>query len=91
MQFLNYVDILIGIISSYIYAIMAAFGYTEDYPVLNHLLNTFDVYFLMRIVKNFFTDYIPLGETIPERNLYNLAIRYLKNEFALDFILWFPS
>jgi hypothetical protein len=87
----NYFDISICIISSYVYTLLAAFGYNPENSPLMNAMFWFDFYFFMRILKGFFTDYLPLGETFPEKNLLKIVLRYLKNDFPLEIILWFPT
>ena len=38
----------------------------------------------------FITDYTPAGENQPERDFTKIYTRYLKSEFFLDFVAWFP-
>jgi hypothetical protein len=40
-------------------------------------------------VKIFFTDFT-VGESYPEASLFNIAIRYLKGDFLIDFIPLIP-
>ena len=79
-----------GLLSSYLYSLMAAFE-MEKSDHLWRILLFLDIYYVLRIIKMFITDFMPLGEANPQRNLLKIAKRYLKNEFAIDFIMWFPT
>jgi hypothetical protein len=34
---------------------------------------------------------MPKGESQPEKNLHKIGMQYVKSDFIIDFILWFPS
>lgn len=50
----------------------------------------FETVFAISFVLNFFVDFTPDGSTIPTRNMKQIAIRYLKSDFLLDFIPLIP-
>ena len=39
----------------------------------------------------FITDFIPEGKSQSEKNFVKIVMHYLKKEFPIDFILWFPT
>ena len=85
------VDIFSCISSSYIYAYLGAFGKDSDDTLMNTLITTYEGIFLITILKNFSTDYTPLGSTEVVKNLRLISLRYLKEGgFILDFICIFP-
>lgn len=92
--FLNYIDIIICISSSYFYAYLGAFyeviKSTADFDVAEQYLLFLDIYFTLDIIKCFLTDFTPEGERKPVRNFKKIAKHYLENAFIRDFILWVP-
>lgn len=102
--FLNYIDIIICIFSSYFYAYLGAFYKVQELENLDEVsvvdlrheakveavLMALDIYFGLDMVKCFLTDYTPIGEGKPVRNLVKIALNYLKNGFLRDFIMWIP-
>lgn len=95
-------DIICCISSSYLYAYIAAFGmkdfgYTKKDPIGHDQEEffisveiTFEIIFMLSIIKQFLTEYTPEGETIPVRDLQKIAKRYIKDGFLLDFICVLP-
>lgn len=92
----DYIDLIVCILSSYLYAYMGAYGIHNDLHVndsdIKHisLFLTLDVYFGVCIIKRFITDFMPLGSCQPERNPLKIAKNYLTSDFALDFLMWLP-
>lgn len=54
------------------------------------ILIVFDIYYLTCILKKFLTEFTPVGEIAPVRDLFKIAHHYLYNDFLIDFILWLP-
>jgi len=58
----NGVDIFTCVVSSYFYAYLGCFGHDAISPSVEILVILFESIFLMSLIKNFITDYIPDGE-----------------------------
>lgn len=88
------------IASSYFYAYSAAFGFGS----VDHGLGNDDDYhrwmidldhacfsiFTVDIIINFLTEFVPVGDQVPCRNLEDIVKRYLQNSFIFHFLTWFP-
>ena len=83
-------DILCCLVSSYIYIWLCAFGDDVNSDTGLFLQIFFEVIFSISMVLKFLTDYIPHGETKPERDLFKLSQRYLYGQFILDLIPLLP-
>ena len=75
-----------SIASPYYYAWVAYEGY-ENTPTAIWL---FELVFAMDILREFLTEFVPDGETIPVRNLRRIAARYIERDFYFDMIPTFP-
>jgi len=73
---------------------MAAFGILNNDLTINKKIvfydNIFFGLFSVSLILNFLKDYVPVGETQSSRDLKKIAVRYLKGQFAVDFIAWIP-
>lgn len=47
-------------------------------------------FFLISMMLNFLTDYIPDGSNIPVRDIQSISIRYIKSGFIFDIIPLLP-
>ena len=92
--FWNFFEVLCCIISSYMYAYMAAFGINNNDLTINVDLRIADIFFFVvftvSIIMNFLRDFVPEGETQACKDLKKIANRYLHGQFSLDFIAWVP-
>lgn len=97
-------DIVIGlfcIFSSFFYAYVALFGIDpwntdevhEDHDEEN-IKHTLDILFFtlfaLDMVKNFMTDFQPVGAITANRNFMDIASRYAYGEFPMDLICLAP-
>jgi hypothetical protein len=85
------ITICMCLISSYIYINIAAFrmhGY-EDEQVTEIFL-TFEIFFFIDMIMQFFIERIPQGHTKPIRELEKIAMIYLKGDFIIDIIAICP-
>lgn len=80
----------ICIISSYIYAYMAAFYAPKAGDTLYYVSLFFELWFLLDITLKFLKSFTKDGETVPTIDLNQIATRYLKGKFVLDFIPLIP-
>jgi hypothetical protein len=89
----RYIDIVMCIVTSYYYAYLGAFYVIGD-DSHNTALWVLDVFYSISMIISFLTDFTPLGETMPVRNIKKIALCYLKGEkedlFYLDFTTWVP-
>lgn len=92
--FWNVFEVLCCIISSYMYAYMAAFGIHNNDVTINVDLRIADIFFFVvftiSILMNFLRDFVPEGETQACKDLKKIAQRYLLGQFSLDFVAWVP-
>jgi hypothetical protein len=84
--------IFICIISSYIYAYIAAFGipYKEEQPRFFLVIVVFEVIFGMDIAVQFLLEYKPEDQYNKVRDLTEIAKRYLKSRFFIDALAMIP-
>jgi hypothetical protein len=85
----GYLELIACILSSYLYAYLAATYWEEVAYEIKKLELFFDVFFGLDILKKFFTDYTPIGETVPKKDV-SIIRRYLRSSFRMDFLLFFP-
>ena len=63
-------DTVCCLVSSYIYAFLACFGHEEGRSTTEYWIEgAFELIFVISIVKNFVTDFIPQGGIVPEKNI----------------------
>lgn len=84
------IDIISCIISSYIYAYMAAFGESSLSESAYILYILFEAVFVISIIKNFTTEYKSDGMSKPIRDIKKIAIRYLNTGFIIDLLMVIP-
>ena len=88
-------DIIACMFSSYIYLWFAVFDIDHKDEEVHHYHETFmystQIFFTISMYTKFVTDYIPDGETVPERHLKTIALRYLHSQdFLIDLVALFP-
>ena len=83
-------NMIMCIISSYFYAYMAAFKKPVPGDNLHHLMLAFEFFFFTDMTLKFLKSYTKDGETVPTIDLGKIARRYLRGNFALDFIPLIP-
>lgn len=90
----NFIEVICCVLSSYMYAYMAAFGIRNSDLTINSDLRVTDIFFFIvftiSIIMNFLRDFVPEGETQACKDLRKIAIRYLHGQFLLDLIAWVP-
>ena len=88
--------IILCLISSHFYANASFFALQWDkydtsrstpYYVIDHI---FFAIFTLDIIFNFVTEYRDIGETVPIRDIDKISQRYIKGNFLIDVIAWFP-
>ena len=70
--------VLHSLLSSYFYAYMAAFYEPQPEDDLFKLMVYFEFIFFCSIILKFFEEFTKDGQTIPTRDLAEIANRYLK-------------
>ena len=84
-------DLINCIISSYIYAWLAAFGDQASGVFITDLSIFFECCFTVTMFLHFVTDYTPEGERVPIRELSKISKRYFfSQKFLLDFLTLIP-
>ena len=84
-------DLINCILSSYIYAWLAAFGDQASGTVMTDMSIFFESCFTVTMLLHFITDYTPEGERVPIRELSKISKRYLfSQKFVLDFLTLIP-
>lgn len=78
------------VISSYLYAFIAAFENPNPGETLFNVTIFFESVFLVSLCVNFLVDYKPEGEEGKIKDLNLISIRYLKGQFLNDFIPLIP-
>ena len=90
----NFFEVILSIISSYVYAYMAAFGTENSDTTPNKDLLIADIFFFafftISIIINFLRDFVPPGETQACKDLKKIAQRYIHGQFFIDLIAWVP-
>ena len=84
------VELLMSIISSFIYAWLSAFAKPEYYSTIYVLESLMEAFFFLSILKRFFTDFTPDGQHMPNRNLGEITKNYLRNGFLFDLVPLLP-
>jgi hypothetical protein len=84
------IDIISCIVSSYIYAYMAAFGVAALDSTTYAMYIVFEGVFVLSIIKNFTTEYKSDGMSKPIRDAKKIAMRYLNNGFIMDLVMVIP-
>lgn len=83
-------NMIMCVVSSYFYAYMAAFKAPKPGDDLHHIMIFFECMFAVDIILKFLKSFTKDGETMPTIDLAKIAQRYLKGQFALDFIPLIP-
>ena len=86
----KFLDVMACLISSYYYAYMAAFQNPMVGEPLFNVMLFFETIFFISMVLNFFVEFVKDGQTIPTRDLAQIANRYLRSSFINDFIPLIP-
>lgn len=76
-------------LTSYCYLWFAVFGVDHEWS-FHYYFHFTDLFFLMSMFIKFVTDYIPDGETEPEKDIKIISKRYLHDDFLIDFITLLP-
>ena len=71
------IDIFCCLMSGYFYAWIGCFGIKDDQKWLKDVNLALEVIFTISILLRFITDYIPLGETTPVKNISLISEKYL--------------
>lgn len=82
--------LFVSLISSYFYAYMAAFRAPKPGDSLHYWMIVFESTFLLDMVFKFLKSFTKDGETVPTTDLAKIARRYLRGQFAFDFIPLIP-
>ena len=90
IQVWNCIDIFCCLMSGYVYAWIGCFGIKKDVYILSLINITLEVIFTLSIIIRFLTDYVPLGENTPVKDIFLIGERYINTGFMLDFIPWIP-
>ena len=84
-------DVILCIVSSYIYVWIATFGEGSEQSNFHYVHLFFEVFFSFSILQRFLTDYTNEGESEPVHNLLKIVRRYFYSwSFVLDFIPIIP-
>ena len=86
----EFIHTIFCLTSSYIYAYVANFGLPEEGSTLYHLDTVFEVSFIISIILNFITDYVPDDNLTPVKDFRKIAVRYIKGDFTLHIIPVIP-
>uniref|UniRef100_A0A7S3FW38 Cyclic nucleotide-binding domain-containing protein n=1 Tax=Strombidium rassoulzadegani TaxID=1082188 RepID=A0A7S3FW38_9SPIT len=84
------VVVMICIFSSYMYALIAAFGIPEKGSTMSNLDIIFEVIFSLDIIVQFLLEFKPEDQYNKVRDLTEIAKRYLKTRFIWDIIPLIP-
>ena len=68
----------------------ARFGDSHASEDLLKYTSIIEVYFCISMIANFLTDFVPDGHIEPVRNLFEIAMRYLKGDFIIHFVPLIP-
>jgi hypothetical protein len=89
-QFWKIMVVLTCIVSSYIYASVAAFKIPEPGSTTDKIIVSFDVIFVLDILIQFILEYKPEDQFYKVRDLTLIAKRYIRTRFFLDLITVIP-
>ena len=78
------------VISSYLYAFIAAFENPNVGETLFNVTIFFETVFLVSLCVQFLVSYKPEGEERKIKDLTMISLRYLKGQFLYDFIPLIP-
>lgn len=82
---------MLCLVSSYIYAYIAAFRLHQDMNQTAYKLSyIFETMFLIDLILNFFVEYQPEDSKHPVRDMSKIAVHYLQGEFKMDAIPLIP-
>ena len=82
---------MLCLVSSYIYAYIAAFRLHQDMNQTAYKLSyIFETMFLIDLILNFFVEYQPEDSKYPVRDMSKIAVHYLQGEFKMDAIPLIP-
>jgi len=86
-QFWKIFVVFIYIISSYIYAYIAAFGKDKQ---IEYIVLFFEIIFAMDIIVQFLLEFKPEDQYNKVRDITEIAKRYIKSRFLVDAIAMIP-
>lgn len=82
---------MLCLVSSYIYAYIAAFRLHQDMNQTAYKLSyIFETMFFIDLILNFFVEYQPEDSKYPVRDMSKIAVNYLQGEFKMDAIPLIP-
>jgi len=82
--------VVICIVSSYVYASIAAFRIPEPGTTTDYIIVSFEVIFILDMGVQFILEYKPEDQYNKVRDLTKIAKRYIKTRFLLDLIAIIP-
>lgn len=82
--------VLNSLVSSYFYAYMSAFYSPKPENNLFKVMLFFEIVFFAQIILKFFEEFTKDGQTIPTKDLGEIARKYLKDQFIYDLIPLIP-
>lgn len=82
--------VLTCIVSSYIYASVAAFKIPETNSATNYLIVSFEVIFVIDMGVQFVLEYKPEDQYNKVRDITKISKRYLKTRFLFDCLAVVP-
>lgn len=85
----NAIHIIASLISSYMYAYIAAFS-VKGGSTFNEIIITFEIIFFISFCLNFITDYKEEGVSQPVKDAGLISLKYLNTRFIWDFIPLIP-
>lgn len=88
--FWRFLDAFSCIVSSYLFVFMATFSDFQVGETLYHVAIGFEILFFLSMVKCFFTEYTPEGQTHSVKSLSLIAKNYIAKGFWLDLIAIVP-
>lgn len=85
----NGIHIVACLVSSYMYAFLAAFHEKEG-ALFNEIIIAFEIIFFISMCLNFITDYKEEGVNSSITDISRISIRYLKSNFIWDLLPLVP-
>ena len=83
----NNLYVIACLITSYMYVWIAAYGH---FSITHQIELGFEIFFLLHVLKNCFTEYTPEGETNSVRHIASIISRYFHNDFIYHLIPLIP-
>jgi len=86
----KFVHITCCVVSSYIYALIAAFGDDGNSEIFRDMTIGFETVFLLSMIFNFMKPFYPEGEHHPSKDHGKIARKYINDGFLIDFVTLIP-